>query len=171
MAATFQNGKFGSGAVRDNRLQADVRATASRRPSRQRPHCAPGRQARSRPRRSRGPRGEITAVLAPSGAGKSTLLRACVRLFALDSGSVTLDEVDVTGLDARALRRRVGLVAQHPVMLPGTVADNLRHGVDELSEDALGRALDDAGLDGSSRRAWPASCRAGSGRAWVSHGR
>jgi len=93
------------------------------------------------------PRGTITALLAPSGAGKSTLLRACVRLVAIDSGTVTLDGADVAELDARTLRRRVGLVAQQPVMLPGTVADNLAYGLTGLRDDALEAALGDAGLD------------------------
>jgi len=92
------------------------------------------------------PRGGITGLVAASGAGKSTLLRSLVRLVALDAGTVTLDGTDVATLDPRALRRRVGLVTQHPVMLPGTVADNLRHGVEDLADDALHRALDDAGL-------------------------
>jgi ABC-type multidrug transport system fused ATPase/permease subunit len=93
------------------------------------------------------PRGCVTAVIAPSGAGKSTLLRACVRLVGIDAGRITLDGADVRDLDPRGLRRRVGLVAQHPAMLPGTVADNLRHGVADLADAALGEALDQAGLD------------------------
>jgi ABC-type multidrug transport system fused ATPase/permease subunit len=91
--------------------------------------------------------GEVVALTAPSGAGKSTLLRACVRLVALDGGTVTLDGVDVNTLDPRVLRRRVGFVAQRPVMLPGTVADNLAYGLDEAPDARV--ALDAAGLDAS----------------------
>lgn len=89
--------------------------------------------------------GEVVALTAPSGAGKSTLLRAIVRLVALDGGMVSLDGVDVATLDPRVLRRRVGLVAQRPVMLPGTVADNLAYGLDASPD--LAAALDAAGLD------------------------
>jgi ABC-type multidrug transport system fused ATPase/permease subunit len=96
--------------------------------------------------------GCVTGLLGASGSGKSTLLRACVRLVDIDGGTITLDGEDVTSLDARVLRRRVGLVAQTPVMLPGTVADNLRYGVEDLSEDALVTALDDAGLAASFAR-------------------
>jgi len=92
------------------------------------------------------PAGRITGLLAPSGAGKSTLLRALVRLVDIDSGTITLDRADIGTLDARALRRRVGLVAQTPVMLPGTVADNLRYGVEGLPDAALHAALQDAEL-------------------------
>ena len=91
--------------------------------------------------------GEVVALTAPSGAGKSTLLRAIVRLVPLDGGVVTLDGADVASLDPRVLRRRVGLVAQRPVMLPGTVGDNLAYGLDQPVD--LRTALDAAGLDES----------------------
>lgn len=94
------------------------------------------------------PPGEVTALIAPSGAGKSSLLRCLVRLLAPDDGAVTLDGVPVADLDPRALRRRVGLVAQTPVMLPGTVGDNLAYGLDApLEPPAAHRALVAAGLD------------------------
>src|SRR3954447_8857946 len=89
--------------------------------------------------------GEVVALTAPSGAGKSTLLRACVRLVD-SSGSITLDGVNVRSLDPRVLRRRVGFVAQRPVMLPGTVAENLAYGV---ADPASAAALAAAGLDES----------------------
>ncbi len=86
------------------------------------------------------PNGAVTALVAPSGAGKSTLLRACVRLVELRAGTVTLDGTDVATLPATALRRRVGLVAQVPAMLPGTVADNVGHGCDGDVTAALAAA-------------------------------
>ncbi len=93
------------------------------------------------------PRAQVTGLLAPSGAGKSTLLRALVRLIEADAGSITLDGEDIRSFDARVLRRRVGFVAQTPAMLPGSVADNLRHGLDDLTDDALTDALHAASLD------------------------
>jgi ABC-type multidrug transport system fused ATPase/permease subunit len=92
------------------------------------------------------PPGRVTALVAPSGAGKSTLLRCLVRLVEPDAGEIRLDGRSVTELEATALRRRVGLVAQHPAMLPGTVADNVRHGLPDLADEAVGEALRAAGL-------------------------
>ena len=100
--------------------------------------------------------GEVVALTAPSGAGKSTLLRAIVRLVALDGGVVRLDGVDVATLDPRVLRRRVAFVAQRPVMLPGTVADNLAYGLDEPPE--LHKALDAAGGRRASAASTSSSC-------------
>jgi ABC-type multidrug transport system ATPase subunit len=86
--------------------------------------------------------GSVTALVAPSGSGKSTLLRCCNGLLRPDAGEVRLDGVDIAQLDPRALRRRVGLVAQHPRMLPGTVADNVRHGVPDADVAAALAAAD-----------------------------
>jgi ABC-type multidrug transport system fused ATPase/permease subunit len=97
------------------------------------------------------PGGQITALVAPSGSGKSTLLRALVRLVPADAGTVRLDGADAFALDPTVLRRRVGLVAQTPVMLPGTVEDNLAHGLGDggLTAAARDEALRAAGLDAS----------------------
>ena len=91
--------------------------------------------------------GELTALAGPSGAGKTSLLRAVVRLDEPASGRVLLDGTDARELDPRALRRRVGFVAQAPVMLPGTVRDNLAYGLAAADEHALAEALRATGLD------------------------
>jgi len=91
--------------------------------------------------------GEVVGLVAPSGAGKSTLMRALVRLVDVERGTIALDGADVRSLDPCDLRRRVGLVAQTPVMLPGSVADNLRYGVESLSAAELSGALGAAGID------------------------
>lgn len=92
-------------------------------------------------------RGQVLALTGASGSGKSTLLRCLNRLAEADQGTITLDGEDIRGLDPPALRRRVALVAQAPVMLPGTVADNLAYGLTELHYDARDAALTAAGLD------------------------
>jgi ABC-type multidrug transport system ATPase subunit len=95
------------------------------------------------------PKGAVTALVGPSGAGKSTLLRCLNRLLVPDAGTVALDGEDAAGLEPCTLRRRVGLVGQTPVMLPGSVRENLAYGLDEQGapEERLVRALADAGLD------------------------
>lgn len=93
-------------------------------------------------------RGAVTALLGPSGAGKSSVLRCLVRLEEPDRGRVLLDGEDVRGLDPCALRRRVGLVAQAPAMLPGTVRDNVLFATDgRTDEQQVRTALRRAGLD------------------------
>ncbi|HEY8584814.1 MAG TPA: ATP-binding cassette domain-containing protein [Capillimicrobium sp.] len=93
------------------------------------------------------PAGAVTALLGPSGAGKSTVLRCAIRLDEPDDGDVLVDGRDVREVDPCALRRRVGLVAQQPLMLPGTVADNLRYALADPGERDLAAALERAGLE------------------------
>jgi ABC-type cobalamin/Fe3+-siderophores transport system ATPase subunit len=93
-------------------------------------------------------KGSVTALVGPSGAGKSTLLRCLNRLLLPQSGTVLLDGEDTAELEPTALRRRVGLVGQVPVMLPGSVRENLAYGLGSVpAEETLAQALRATGLD------------------------
>lgn len=74
------------------------------------------------------PDATTTAVVGPSGSGKSTLLRVIAGLHRPDSGTVLLDDVDVTDLPAH--RRRVGMVFQDNQLFPHlNVAENVAFGL------------------------------------------
>jgi putative ABC transport system ATP-binding protein len=92
-------------------------------------------------------RGDVLALVGPSAAGKSSLLRCIVRLDEPAGGTVRLDDRDIRDLDPCELRRRVALVTQAPVMLAGSVRDNLGFGLDGLGDAQLAGALERAGLD------------------------
>jgi putative ABC transport system ATP-binding protein len=92
------------------------------------------------------PAGACTAITGPSGAGKTTLLRLLNRLDEPDAGRVCLDGRALPDLNVLALRRRVALVAQAPVLLTGRVLDELRAGQPSLSEDQAAGLLEQAGL-------------------------
>lgn len=91
-------------------------------------------------------RGRVLVLRGASGAGKSTLLRCLNGLVWPDRGTVRLDGVDLRALPAPAVRRRVALVAQAPVMLTGTVRDNLTYGLDAPSPQTLADAATAAAL-------------------------
>ncbi len=93
------------------------------------------------------PAGGITVIRGPSGAGKTTLLRLCNRLVLPASGTVRFRGDDVAGLDPLALRRRVGMVFQAPVMLEATVAADLRLADPGLDAAGLAAVLGRVGLD------------------------
>jgi putative ABC transport system ATP-binding protein len=92
------------------------------------------------------PAGRCSAVMGASGSGKTTLLRVLNRLIDPTAGKVLLDGVALTELDVLALRRRVGLVAQAPVLLTDAVLDEVRVGRPDLPDGRVAELLARVGL-------------------------
>lgn len=92
------------------------------------------------------PAGRCTAVVGDSGSGKSTLLRLLNRLTEPTTGRVLLDRTPLPEFDVVALRRRVGLVGQQPVLLTDQVATDLRLGRPDLTDHRMRELLARAGL-------------------------
>jgi ATP-binding cassette subfamily C protein CydCD len=91
--------------------------------------------------------GRVTAVVGPSGAGKSTLLAVLQGFVAPTSGSVRAGDADLLDLDPSAWRARLGVVAQDPVLVGPTVADDVRLRRPVASDADVDAALRAAGLD------------------------
>merc|ERR1719230_2480201 len=72
--------------------------------------------------------GTTVALVGASGSGKSTAVQLIERFYDPDSGSVTLDGVDLRELNVSWLRQQIGLVAQEPVLFSGTIAENIGMG-------------------------------------------
>ncbi|WP_205413050.1 ABC transporter ATP-binding protein [Austwickia chelonae] len=85
--------------------------------------------------------GTTTAVVGSTGAGKTTLINLLPRLFDVTGGQVRVDGVDVRALDPDDLWGRVAVVPQRPYLFSGTVADNLRYGNPDATDDELWEAL------------------------------
>ncbi len=81
--------------------------------------------------------GEVVALVGPSGSGKSTMAALVSRFYDPVDGRVTLDGRDLRSLDATWLRRQVGVVSQEPILFSTSVADNIRYGRDEASDDEV----------------------------------
>ncbi|HKY17341.1 MAG TPA: ABC transporter transmembrane domain-containing protein [Rhizomicrobium sp.] len=88
--------------------------------------------------------GEAVALVGPSGAGKSTVFQLMLRFFDAQSGGIYFDGLDITQLDPVALRRKIAVVAQEPVIFSGTIAANIRYGREEASEAQIRAAADAA---------------------------
>ena len=73
--------------------------------------------------------GTNVAIVAPSGAGKSTVASLLLRFYVPTSGVITIDGRDITKLNAKQLRRKIGFVGQEPVLFSGTIAENIAYGV------------------------------------------
>jgi len=88
--------------------------------------------------------GEAIALVGPSGAGKSTVFQLLLRFFAPQSGEILFDGVDIADLDPEDLRRNIALVAQDPAIFSGTIADNIRYGRPDASDEEVRRASEAA---------------------------
>jgi ABC-type multidrug transport system fused ATPase/permease subunit len=81
--------------------------------------------------------GQTTALVGASGAGKTTLLKLLLRLYDPTAGRITLDGHDLRDLDPRQLRANVAIVLQDTLLLDGTIADNIRAGCPNATDDQL----------------------------------
>ena len=72
--------------------------------------------------------GEVVALVGPSGGGKSTVASLLLRFYDPDAGSVSIDGRDLRTVDPHALRDRIGIVSQEPVLFASSIADNIRFG-------------------------------------------
>jgi ATP-binding cassette subfamily B protein len=77
--------------------------------------------------------GEKLALVGPSGAGKTTVFQLLLRFYDPQSGTIRLDGVNTLEADPKALRRRIALVPQDPVIFATNVAENVRYARPEAS--------------------------------------
>ncbi len=83
------------------------------------------------------PAGKTIAIVGSTGSGKSTLVKLLLRLYEVQSGTMTLDGIDIQQLNLQDLRRCIGLVSQDVFLFHGTVAENIAYGSFEASDDQI----------------------------------
>ena len=86
------------------------------------------------------PAGSTVGIIGSTGCGKTTLVSLIARLYDADEGSVRVDGVDVRDYDMTKLREGVGMVLQKNILFSGSVADNLRWGDENASDEELEHA-------------------------------
>ncbi|MDE0828436.1 MAG: ABC transporter ATP-binding protein [Vicinamibacterales bacterium] len=84
--------------------------------------------------------GQRVGIVGATGAGKTTLINLLMRFYDVSRGRITIDDVDIREMPLQALRSRFGLVLQDVYLFSGTIADNIRLGNDQISDDDVGRA-------------------------------
>ncbi len=93
------------------------------------------------------PAGETLAITGPNGAGKSTLAHLLMRFADPDKGSVQIDGLDTRDATMASVRAQIGLVAQHVLLLNGTVAENIAYGDPGMSREKIEAAARAAHAD------------------------
>lgn len=89
--------------------------------------------------------GEKLAIVGPSGAGKTTICNLIPRFYDVDSGSVTVDGIDVRDIKIKSLRENIGIVQQDVYLFSGTVKDNIGYGKSTASDREIIEAAKLAG--------------------------
>lgn len=74
------------------------------------------------------PSGSNVAIVGSSGGGKSTIGSLLLRFYNPTEGSVMINGVDIKTMNGKSLRRRIGFVGQEPVLMSGTIAENIAYG-------------------------------------------
>jgi ATP-binding cassette subfamily B multidrug efflux pump len=86
--------------------------------------------------------GQVTAIIGSTGSGKSSLVNLIPRLYDVTGGAVLVDGVDVRDRARSDLWASLGLVPQKAFLFSGTIADNLRFGAPDATEEQMWRALE-----------------------------
>ena len=81
--------------------------------------------------------GETVALVGPSGAGKTTVVSLLLRFFDPDSGTIAIDGEDIRNIPLERLRAMTAVVSQDTYLFHGTVADNLRLGNPDATQEEL----------------------------------
>jgi len=88
--------------------------------------------------------GETVAITGPNGVGKSTVIHLLMRLADPVDGQILVDGVDLTRVSISSLRRQIGLVAQHTLLVNGTVSENIAYGQPLAGRAAIEKAASSA---------------------------
>ena len=80
------------------------------------------------------PQGSNVAIVGPSGGGKSTIASLLLRFYNTTGGRVLIGGKDIGKMNAKALRRKIGVVSQEPVLFSGTISQNIAYGRPDASQ-------------------------------------
>ena len=86
--------------------------------------------------------GQVTAIIGGTGSGKSTLLNLIPRFYDIDSGRILVDGLDVRDMSQKHLRDKIGLVPQKAMLFSGTIAQNIRNGKEDATDEEVVHAAE-----------------------------
>jgi len=96
--------------------------------------------------------GERVALVGPTGAGKTTIVNLLSRFYDLDDGSIRIDGIDLRRVSRASLRRNLGTVLQQSFLFAESVAENIRYGRLDATDEQIIRAATLANADRFIRR-------------------
>lgn len=87
-------------------------------------------------------KGQMIGIIGGTGSGKTSLIQLLPRFYDVSGGAVYIDGINVKEYSLEALRSKIGIVPQKAVLFAGTIADNLRWGKEDATEEELMEALE-----------------------------
>jgi ATP-binding cassette subfamily B protein len=91
--------------------------------------------------------GETVALVGPSGAGKTTIFQLLLRFYDVQRGAIRLDGIDIRAADPAALRNRISVVAQDPIIFSASARENIAYGRPAATEADIQNAVAAAAAD------------------------
>uniref|UniRef100_A0A7N8XC70 ATP-binding cassette, sub-family B (MDR/TAP), member 4 n=1 Tax=Mastacembelus armatus TaxID=205130 RepID=A0A7N8XC70_9TELE len=88
--------------------------------------------------------GETFALVGSSGCGKSTTIQLLLRFYDPQEGSISIDGHDIRSLNIRYLREMIGVVSQEPILFATTIAENIRYGRPDVTQQEIEQAAKEA---------------------------
>lgn len=86
--------------------------------------------------------GEITAIIGGTGSGKSTLISLIPRFYEVSSGRILVDDTDIRDMKQEDLRAKIGFVPQKALLFTGSIADNIRYGKEDATDEEVKHAAE-----------------------------
>ena len=91
--------------------------------------------------------GEKIAIVGRTGAGKTTIINMILRFYDIKNGEILIDGVNIKNIDLKCLRRNIGIVLQDTKLFTGTVSENIRYGMKNISNEEIKRVARLANAD------------------------
>lgn len=91
--------------------------------------------------------GEKVAFVGPSGSGKSTIARLLFRLYDVNGGEITIDNVKLQDIDSDTRRRLMSIVTQEPTLFNESIKENIKFGNPDATDEEVRQAAQVAGID------------------------